>query len=95
MSSIQKPSKYVRRAEPPVVHIPQKTCDRKMALPVQNAKIGIHSTQNHNLPVGVKSVQIESRRNEDTMKTRWKFASTGESHSPPGRRRKESTMEPW
>ena len=94
MRSVVKPGKYVRRAEPPVVHIPQKICDRKMALPVQNAKIGTHSTKNHNLDIGFKSAQRESRRNADTMSTRWKFASTGESDSPAGRRTKESTTEP-
>ena len=94
MRSVVKPGKYVHRAEPLVVHIPQKTYDRKMALPVQNAKIGTHSTENHNLDVGFKSAQRESRRNADTMSIQWKFSSTRESDSPAGRRMKESTTKP-
>ena len=94
MRSVVKLGKYVRRAEPPLVHIPQKTCDRKMALRVQNAMIGTHSTQNHNLDVGFKSAQRESRQNVDTMRIRWKFASTGESDNSARRRTKESTTKP-
>ena len=66
MRSVLKPGKYVCRAQPPVVHISQNTCERKTPLPLQNAKIGTQSTQNNNLDVGFKSAQTERRRNADT-----------------------------